>query len=372
MATLKTLVVDDEPGIRSGIKRILSRYKVSYPFIEDDFDFELDEAEDGLVAIEKIKSQEFDIILLDNKLPGKEGIEILHFIKENNFDCAVMMITSFASLDLAVKATNEGAYNFVPKPFTPDELRTAVENIVKHLYLKRLSKNVKKSEKEFRFRFLSILAHELKSPINAVESYLRIISDKQLGENIDSYKKMLDRSIERIKGMRTLITDMLELSRVQSKNTENIKQEVDLCLIAHQIIEALEPMANEQNIKITVKFTDDCIYSCNENDMKIVFNNFISNAIKYNIKNGKIFVSINKLAENIELIFEDTGIGLTEEEIDLLFNEFVRIKNEKTKNIEGTGLGLSITKQIIEKYKGEIKVQSESNKGSKFIISLPL
>jgi len=114
MATLKVLIVDDELGIRMGIQRILRNFSVSYPFMNEDFEFESIEAETGEKAIEIIDSQEIDIILLDNKLPGIEGIEVLDYIKKKNYNALVMMITSYASLELAIKATQRGAYNFVP------------------------------------------------------------------------------------------------------------------------------------------------------------------------------------------------------------------------------------------------------------------
>lgn len=370
MATLKTLIVDDEPGIRSGIKRILRNFKASFPFIEEDFEYELDEAEDGITAMEKIQSNNYDIVLLDNKLPGLEGIEILNRIKKQKIDCAVMMITSFASLDLAVRATNEGAYNFVPKPFTPAELRAAMESISKHLHLKRLTQNTNTEEKQIRFQFLSIIGHELKSPINAVESYLRIMNEKQVGENIDDYKNMIERSIERIKGMRTLITDMLDLTRVQSQNGNDYKNEYDLCAVAKRIVETLEPMAEQRNIKVFTDFPNECKFFCNENEMNIIFNNLISNAVKYNVENGKVFVSIEKENGIVKITTEDTGIGMAKEEVEMLFQEFVRIKNKQTRNIEGSGLGLSILKKIVDKYEGNINVESEPNKGSKFIVEL--
>ncbi|HPI86649.1 MAG TPA: response regulator, partial [Bacteroidales bacterium] len=155
MATLKVLVVDDEPGIRSGIIRIMRNFRVGYPFMDEDFDFEVIEAETGERAIEIIEAQPMDIILLDNKLPGMDGIEVLDYIKKKEYDAQVMMITSYASLDLAIKATNTGAYNFMPKPFTPDELKSSIEGITKHLYLKRMTRNMNREGKQVRFQFLS-------------------------------------------------------------------------------------------------------------------------------------------------------------------------------------------------------------------------
>lgn len=119
METLRVLVVDDEPGIRSGIDRILRNYTVGFPFMEEDFEFCVLEAETGEKALEIMERELVDIVLLDNKLPGMDGVEVLEVMKQKKYDALVMMITSYASLDLAVKATSNGAYNFVPKPFTP-------------------------------------------------------------------------------------------------------------------------------------------------------------------------------------------------------------------------------------------------------------
>src|SRR6056297_2611966 len=140
--TLKVLVVDDEPGICSGINRILRNYTVGYPFMDEDFTFDVKEASTGEDALKIIDEGGIDIVLLDNKLPGMDGIEVLEYIKKKEIDILVMMITSYASLDLAVKATQNGAYNFVPKPFTPQELKSAVENITKHLFLRRMTKDM--------------------------------------------------------------------------------------------------------------------------------------------------------------------------------------------------------------------------------------
>ena len=116
MSTLKILIVDDEPGIRSGVSRILRNFRVDYPFMDEAFDFEVIEAPTGEAGIEIIESNQPDILLLDNKLPGIQGIEVLEYIKKKQKSIIVVMITSYASLELAVKATSDGAYDFIPNP----------------------------------------------------------------------------------------------------------------------------------------------------------------------------------------------------------------------------------------------------------------
>ncbi len=372
MEKLKILVVDDEAGIRMGIKRGLRNLKVSFPFHDDNFEYDIIEAETGEQAIELIDKGGIDIVLLDNKLPGIEGVEVLQYIKEKKFDLAVMMITSYASIDLAVKATNNGAFNFMPKPFTKQELVSSIENITKHLFLKRMTCKMKAEGKKIRFQFLSVLSHELKSPLNAVESYLQIMKDRQVGNDIAAYEKMIDRSLERIRAMRNLIMDMLDFTRIETgKKSRNI-QKIDIIQIAQVAVDSVEPLAKQRNIKINKNFPQELIVHVDAQEIEIIFNNLLSNAVKYNKDKGEVFFSIKKENQKLMIIVEDTGIGMTEEEQKHLFEEFMRAKNEKTRNITGTGLGLSIMKKIIDLYHGNVQVESAPDKGSKFIVSLPV
>ncbi len=371
MATLKVLVVDDEPGIRSGINRILQNFSVGYPFMDEDFDFAIVDAGTGEQAIRIIDNEQIDIVLLDNKLPGIHGIEVLEYINKQECDVEVMMITSYASLDLAVKATNNGAFNFVPKPFTPQELKAAMENITKHLFLKRMTRKMNEEGQQLRFQFLSVLSHELKSPVNAIEGYLQIMKDKQVGDNLDDYKVMIDRSLERLKGMRTLIIDLLDLTKLESgPKTRNIKP-VDITEMFRIARDTIEPIANQRKIKVNPIQEEGIYFNGDRGEIEIIFNNLLSNAVKYNRVEGEITVGVKKENGCLLITVEDTGIGMTEDEISKLFQEFVRIRNMKTRDITGSGLGLSIVKKLVDMYDGEIKVESNPDVGSKFTITLP-
>jgi len=371
MAKLKVLIVDDEPGIRSGIVRTLTNFSVGYPFMEEDFQFDLLEAETGEQAIEILNKQAIDVVLLDNQLPGISGIEVLEYMNNKQFETQVMMITSYASLDLAVKATNTGAFNFVPKPFTPQELKSAMENITKHLFLKRMTKQMNAEGKQIRFQFLSVLSHELKSPVNAIEGYLNVMKFKQAGENLDAYEVMIDRSLERLRGMRNLIMDLLDLTKLESgKKTREIKQ-VDVVEMIRIAKDTMEPIAIQRNVNVNFDFEGSLYIKEDREEMEIILNNLISNAVKYNKEGGEVFVGLKDRGNKIEIKVRDTGIGMTKEETALLFQEFVRIKNMKTKNITGSGLGLSIVKKLVELAHGEVTVESTPDVGSTFTVLLP-
>jgi len=373
MATLNVLIVDDESGIRSGVVRILKNYSVDFPFLDEEFTFEMKEAGSGEEAIEIIDKGSVDIVLLDNKLPGMDGIEVLEYINKKQIDTSVMMITSYASLDLAIKATNNGAYNFVPKPFTPQDLKTAMEGITKHLYLRRMTKKLNTEGKQIRFQFLSVLSHELKSPINAIEGYLRIMQERQVGNNLDDYEVMLDRSLERIKGMRSLIMDMLDLTKLESGKKTRAVSKIDIVETARISKDTMSPLAIQKNIKIFIDSNPEIIYiSGDTEEIEIIFNNLISNAVKYNKDGGTVHCNIREDDSMITIEVSDTGIGMNEDDITKLFKEFVRIKNEKTKTISGSGLGLSIIKKIVEEvYHGTIRVNSIPDVGTTFTLEFP-
>ncbi len=371
MAVLKVLVIDDESGIRSGVTRILRDFHVTYPFMDEDYAFEILEApsgEDGITVIERDKP---DIILLDNKLPGMQGIDVLEYIRERKYDIVVAMITSYASIDVAIRATRDGATDFIPKPFTPQELKSSIENITKQLYLRRITHKLKQDGKKIRYQFLSVLSHELKAPLNALEGYLRMMQNKEAGETIDDYAPQIDRSLQRIQGMRNLIMDLLDFTKIRLERKEEKIQEVDLAEVASQAIVTVQPYAIQMDVSIDLEVKSDAIIMADPEDMEIIFNNLISNAVKYNKFGGKAEITIDSADSEALLIFSDTGIGINSTDSENLFTEFVRIKNEKTRNITGSGLGLSIVKKVVELYHGTIKVDSTPDVGSVFTVRLP-
>ena len=371
MAVLKVLVIDDEPGIRSGVSRILNNFHVTYPFMEEDYTFEVTEAGTGEEGIEILERDMPDILLLDNKLPGIQGVEVLEYIRKRNYDIVVAMITSYASLDVAIRATRDGAIDFIPKPFTPQELKSSIENITKQQYLKRITHRMKQEGKKIRYQFLSVLSHELKAPLNALEGYLRMMQGKQAGELIDDYATPIERSLQRIQGMRNLIMDLLDFTKIRLERKEEKIQEVNLAEVASAAMVTVQPYAIQMDININIDVRSDVTIMADPDDMEIIFNNLISNAVKYNKIGGKAEVTIDSSDNEAILIISDTGIGITKNDTENLFTEFVRIKNEKTRNISGSGLGLSIVKKVVELYHGTIKVDSTPDVGTVFTIRLP-
>ncbi len=280
------------------------------------------------------------------------------------------MITAYASLETAVVATKQGAYDFLAKPFTPEEIRAVVRKAARHVLLKRQARKFAEERRQVRFQFISVLAHELKAPLNAIEGYLHIIKNRSAGGDQAVYDQMIDRCLARTGGMYKLILDLLDLTRIESGLKQREIATVDLVLIAREALETIMPDAEARRIKLDLHSSGSVFFRADRGEMEIILNNLISNGVKYNVEGGRVDIFISPEGDGVKIAVEDTGIGMTEEESTQIFEDFVRIKNEKTIHIIGSGLGLSTVKKLAALYHGQIEVKSAPGKGSAFSVIL--
>lgn len=367
---LRLLVVDDEAGMRMGVRRALRNFQ-SEP---DDTGLlvrlTVDEAESGERAIEIISSTPPDIVLLDHRMGGITGLDVLNWMEEFSPDVLTIMITAYASLENAINATKKGAFDFLPKPFTPAELKVAVRQAVKHVLAVREAKKLAEEKKRVRFQFISVLAHELKAPLGAIEGYLYLLQDGTALRNPETLPRVVERSLIRLQGMRKLIFDLLDLTRIESGEKKRELQQVDLTQAARTCMETMSPDASARGIQMVLEAPEQLPMTGDRGELEIIMNNLISNAVKYNRDNGTVTVKLAVEPARVVISVSDTGIGMTEEEKERLFGEFVRIKNDKTRNILGSGLGLNIVKRIAALYDGSVSVESTPDVGSTFSVTL--
>jgi len=366
----KVLVVDDEAGMRSGVARVLKECSISLPEMKTDVRFSVIEAESAEQGLEIIESQKPDLLLLDHKLPGMTGLELLIKIAEKKIDILPIMMTAYASLETAVEATRNGAYDFLAKPFTPAELKNLIRKASGRILYKRQAQSLAEEKKKVRFEFISILAHELKSPLAAIQGYLNIVHEKILGNDLEVYDAMIDRSLIRLEGMKKLIFDLLDMTRIESEQRKRDFTNINISEHAKKAIETLALAAKERNITINFESPGAVEMKGDVLEIDIILNNLISNAVKYNKDNGKVDVNISSNENYVIIKVSDTGIGMKEDETKKLFKDFVRIKNEQTRNIIGSGLGLSTVNKLVQMYDGKISVESEFSKGSVFTVEL--
>jgi len=369
--TLHVLVVDDEEGMRRGVARALSRFEAVLPDLDRELAFETDAAESAEEALERIDARPPDLLLLDYKLPGLTGLDLLERLEPKGLDTVTIMITAYASIETAIVATKRGAYDLLPKPFTPEDLKAAVRKASRHLVLQREARRLAAERRQIRFQFLSVLAHELKAPLAAVEGYLNILRDHALGGDVTAYDEPVRRSLIRLDGARKLIFDLLDLTRIESGQKKRDLGPVNLVDVARAAIEAVQVDADRRGIGVTLLAPAGLELTGDRSELDIILNNLVSNAVKYNRDQGSVTVRLaERDADTLVVEVQDTGIGLSKDEAAKLFGEFVRIKNAKTRTIPGSGLGLSIVKRLAELYGGDVSVLSTPDVGSTFRVVL--
>jgi signal transduction histidine kinase len=307
-------------------------------------------------------------------MPGISGLDVLDQLASiptvSQTDMLTIMITAYASIETAVTATRRGAYDFLAKPFTPDELKSTIRKAAARLILAKQARKLAAEKRQVRFEFIRVLGHELKSPLNAIAGYLQLIQERTLGEAVGAYDEMVDRSLVRIEGMRKLIADLLDLTQIESGRKNRQLGNVDLGDVARGSLEAVATEAAARNIALALHVEGPMSLVADSREIEMVLNNLVSNAVKYNRDGGRVEVTLARKGEEYVITVADTGIGMTSEEMETLFGEFVRIKNDKTRNILGSGLGLSIVKKLAQLYQGDVTVVSHPDAGSTFRVTL--
>ncbi|MBP7126411.1 HAMP domain-containing histidine kinase [Myxococcota bacterium] len=372
MDTLRVLVVDDEAGIRMAVERALRTFTIRLPDVGAEFGLTFQEAASGEEALEAIRQSAPDILLLDYKMPGISGLDLMDRLRADGIDILTIVITAYASLETAVAATKRGGFDFLAKPFAPDELKSVLFKAAKHLVVQREARRLAEERKRVRFELLSVVAHEMKAPTAAIENYLRMMQDRVLGEDLSAYDRPISRAIARLEGMRKLVTDLLDLTRIESGSKARNVVDLDVREVAAAAVENARELATDQGISVELAPGPAVPMRADRGEIELILNNLLSNAVKYNRDHGRVDVSVARQDGAVVLTVRDTGIGMTAEECGRLFGEFVRIKNEKTRFIEGSGLGLSIVRKLVHLYGGEVTVASTPDVGSTFTVTLPV
>jgi signal transduction histidine kinase len=225
---------------------------------------------------------------------------------------------------------------------------------------------------EMKDNFVSMTSHELKTPLTAVNGYLDLLksAEKKLNKEEVHYLDNIQKSTNHLK---SLVEDILEVSRIEQGRISYNFSEVSVIGIVEGIIDSLSNRAQEKNLELTYRNETEegkDLILVDPDRLNQIMINLVGNSIKYT-EQGKVEVIIKSDNKKLTIAIEDTGIGMSAEEQKSLFGKFNRIKNEKTSKIEGTGLGLWITKQLIEQMKGEVQVESVKGKGSRFSVIFP-
>lgn len=361
-ADRRVFVIDDDDIMLLSCRRILEK---------DGYEVEtFGNGLDGIRRLEEVRPQ---LLLVDLKMPELDGLQVIERVRATDPDIVIAVITGYATISTAVDAMKAGAYDFLPKPFTPDELRLIVNRGHERWRLAMESKRLREEKAEAERRFATFVSHQLKSPIVAAKQYLDVLLYTP-GEALSpKTREWLARAEVRLDEMLTLIHDWLELARVSGGTSDATGEATDLDAALQQVVEAHAPQAAAAGVTLRTtcepglpRVAGDAV------GLMTVLSNLVSNAVKYNRAGGRVSVTIRR--ENAMAVVEvvDTGIGIPEEEIPCLFQEFHRVLNDETRDIPGTGLGLAICQRIVTALGGSIAVASRRGSGSTFTVRLPI
>ena len=239
--------------------------------------------------------------------------------------------------------------------------------------LEQASSEIVKLEDERRrfVRFLGVVAHDLQSPLVATQSFISYILDGFTGKITDGQRDLLERGVRRIDGLLTLITDLLDIPRIETGEIAREMREITLNEVVKRSLEGLDNLAQQKELTLKVELPERPLkINGASRRLQQVITNLVSNAINYT-NEGKVLVRVIDNEKDIRVEVIDSGIGILPEELPRLFNDFFRGSNVGSK---GTGLGLSISKRIVEAHGGKIWAESpdpETKKGSRFSFTIP-
>jgi signal transduction histidine kinase len=329
--------------------------------------------EDGLQGVEGVSRLRPGLVVVDLKMPGVSGLEVIARVHEMDPLAVVVVITGYATIDTAVEAMKAGAYDFLPKPFSPEELRLIVNRGLERRRLLLETRHGEMERELLKRRFVTFVSHQLQTPLAAVHQYLSVLKQfEDLGEIEAKRREWIERCLKRSEEMQALIRDWLTLARLESDRLARPPVRVELGQIIGNILATYEPTAAAERVTLEAQVPEQgCWVKGDPNCLNVLLDNLIVNAIKYNRPEGRVTVSAAQEGEEVALAVVDTGVGISPEHRQFLFEEFFRVRGEGVKKTPGTGLGLAICRRIVTELGGSIKVESEPGTGSTFRVRLP-
>ena len=244
-----------------------------------------------------------------------------------------------------------------------DALQTMNNQIAKNL------ENLER-EKQIRQEFFTNASHELKTPLTSIRGYSELLRQHAITDP-DQIDHCLDCVLKESDHMTKLINDILTISKLEAKDYVVQKSHIKLKDLLENVLNSLSVQAKAMNLDIDASCENVTVYA-NLDHIQGILYNLISNAIKYNKPNGKIIIIIKERLDNILIKVMDTGIGISKEDQEKVFQRFYRVDKQRSKIVAGTGIGLAIVKHIVQFYNGSISLKSKENEGTSIEISLPI
>lgn len=371
MRNIRILLVDDENNFRQTLsKRLMKR------------GFVVDQSANGNECLSLLEEKKVDVVILDIKMPGMSGLDVLKRIKNRCPKTEVILLTGHATTDTGVEGIKSGAFDYLSKPIELDHLVNKIEQA--HAKILRLEAERKENEYRKKIeqqmiateRLASLgtlatgVAHEINNPLAIISESVgwmgQLLAKEEFKDmpHKQNFEMALDRVVKSVNRAKKITHQLLGFVR----RSDSLLSEVDFNDLIDESIQLVELELKKRDIKI-IKEIDSSLEKILSDPFQLrqVLVNLLTNAVHAIGTEGSITISLRNFEDQIVIMVKDSGVGIPGENMDKIFEPFFSTKSPG----KGTGLGLFVTRSIIEKLGGSVEVESEVGNGSLFIIRLP-
>jgi len=372
---IKLLVIEDEPYVRD-----------SYVDMLDILGFQCDVAENGREGLAKIAKTDYHIVLTDLNMPVMDGLETLKRIKKKTPHVQVIVITGFATIENAIKAMKQGAFDYITKPISFEHVKIILDRCVQHIIATQENKELKDHNQELvelndlKSKFITITNHELRTPLAVIKGYVELLemAVPEKNEETREYFEVVNNTLHDLVEM---VERMHDLSHVGSALQKFSTTSFNLNMEALSVANEMKLLFRRRGVGLNISAnTKEIIVEADKNALRRAIRELLQNALKFTDKDGQVSLDIKKETSDnrVYLSVKDDGIGIPADKLDMIFEPFYEVQDvmhHSTSQTEfmggGIGVGLSIVKEIVEANKGEVAVSSKPGKGSTFTIIMP-
>ncbi len=350
----KLLFIDDEDIVLRSSRRIFAGSG-----------YEIDTAASGDQGLEMARAGSYDVVVTDLKMPGLGGMDVLKALRKEKPDVVVVIFTGYANVETAREALKNGAFDYVPKPFTPEELRSVVANALE------ARKNAAGAK---MLDLMAIVSHELKSPLAAVQTTAATLHRGYFGKLEPEQQKIVESIIRNCGYLEDIIRSYIDLSKMELDGLDAFKERIPFVSgIVKEVLDMPGVRDNVRRMPIVEEVEGDPVIEGDPRLLKIVVGNLVNNAIKYGAEGTPVRLRVSVKGKELVLSVRNEGVGISPEDIrDRLFRRFERLRQRGTEGVKGSGLGLYICKTIVDKHKGRIWAESEQGRWVEFFVALPI
>ncbi len=353
------LIVDDVPENIQIVAGILRNEGYNMAF-----------ATSGQAALDICKNNDFDLILLDVMMPEMDGFEVCAALKqssESSASATVVFLTAKTDVESAVRGFELGGSDYITKPFNASELLVRVKT---HMQL-RINQRQLRQMNEAKDRFISIIAHELKGPLVGLNGVLRMVDEEfeslepmMMQEYIALSRKASDQLLG-------LIDNLFTWSTLQNEELPFAPAMIDLSGVVAECAACIAPAMSEKRITLHNAVEDGCFIFADEEMVRIVITNLLTNALMFTPADGKVQLSCQVGERDLALSIEDSGVGISEVDQQKLFRIEHKFKHKGTAGEMGTGMGLILSQELVQQNGGTLTLRSTPGQGTVVTLSLP-